>query len=94
MTTRRTIPLGLADGGPRFWRGLEELADTEAFREMMHREFPEQASEWSDPLTRRRFLTLDGPAQLGRGGLLPGSQLGERVRGGIPCLLDERRADE
>ncbi|MGE3806804.1 MAG: TAT-variant-translocated molybdopterin oxidoreductase, partial [Gemmataceae bacterium] len=43
-----------------FWRGLEELADTEEFREMMHREFPEQASEWTNPITRRRFLKLMG----------------------------------
>ncbi|HKB40285.1 MAG TPA: TAT-variant-translocated molybdopterin oxidoreductase, partial [Gemmataceae bacterium] len=44
--------------GRTFWRGLEELAGTEAFREMVQREFPHQASEWSDPISRRRFLTL------------------------------------
>jgi molybdopterin-containing oxidoreductase family iron-sulfur binding subunit len=46
--------------GPRYWRSLEELADTEQFREMLHREFPEQASEWISPLSRRRFLMLMG----------------------------------
>jgi molybdopterin-containing oxidoreductase family iron-sulfur binding subunit len=46
--------------GPVYWRSLEELADTEEFREMMDREFPEQASEWADPVTRRRFLMLMG----------------------------------
>jgi molybdopterin-containing oxidoreductase family iron-sulfur binding subunit len=42
------------------WRSLEELADTPAFEEMAHREFPAGASELSDELTRRRFLTLMG----------------------------------
>jgi MoCo/4Fe-4S cofactor protein with predicted Tat translocation signal len=46
--------------GPRFWRGLEELADTEAFRQYIQREFPEQASEWTDPSSRRNFLRLMG----------------------------------
>jgi molybdopterin-containing oxidoreductase family iron-sulfur binding subunit len=61
----RSVP---ATNGREFWRGLEELADTEAFREYMHREFPEQASVWSDPITRRRFLTLMG-ASLALAGL-------------------------
>src|SRR5262249_50887709 len=75
MTTRKTIPLDLAavrerlaGGGKQFWRSLEEVAGTEAFQEMLHREFPSQASEWTDPLTRRRFLTLMG-ASLALAGL-------------------------
>jgi molybdopterin-containing oxidoreductase family iron-sulfur binding subunit len=47
-------------GGAAYWRGLEELADTAAFREMMAREFPEQAGVWADPVTRRQFLTVMG----------------------------------
>ncbi len=46
--------------GPRYWRSLEELAQTEAFQEYLQREFPEHASEWTNPITRRRFLTLMG----------------------------------
>src|SRR5579884_3314330 len=46
--------------GRRFWRSLEEYLDTPEFQEMLHREFPEQASEWTNPMTRRRFLTLMG----------------------------------
>jgi molybdopterin-containing oxidoreductase family iron-sulfur binding subunit len=46
--------------GRRFWRSLEEYLDTPQFQEMLHREFPEQASEWTNPVTRRRFLTLMG----------------------------------
>ncbi|MGE3841444.1 MAG: TAT-variant-translocated molybdopterin oxidoreductase [Vicinamibacterales bacterium] len=47
-----------ADGGRTYWRSLDELADTPEFREMLHREFPEQASEFTDPKGRRRFLKL------------------------------------
>ena len=46
--------------GPRYWRSLEELAETEEFAHYLHREFPEQASEWSDPTSRRNFLRLMG----------------------------------
>jgi molybdopterin-containing oxidoreductase family iron-sulfur binding subunit len=46
--------------GPRFWRGLEELTETEEFREYLRREFPEQADQWTDPVTRRQFLVLMG----------------------------------
>src|SRR6188472_1088444 len=44
--------------GRLYWRSLGELADTPAFREYLHREFPEQASEWNDPKGRRDFLKL------------------------------------
>jgi molybdopterin-containing oxidoreductase family iron-sulfur binding subunit len=45
-------------GGKTWWRGLDELADTPEFREMLHREFPEAASEFDDPVGRRSFLKL------------------------------------
>ncbi len=48
------------ESGPRYWRGLEELAETEEFQEFLHREFPENASEWTDPASRRTFLKLMG----------------------------------
>ncbi len=44
--------------GRLFWRSIGELADTPEFREYLHREFPEQASEWNDPKGRRDFLKL------------------------------------
>jgi molybdopterin-containing oxidoreductase family iron-sulfur binding subunit len=44
--------------GRMYWRSLGELADTLEFREYLHREFPEQASEWNDPKGRRQFLKL------------------------------------
>jgi molybdopterin-containing oxidoreductase family iron-sulfur binding subunit len=44
--------------GRLYWRSLGEYADTPEFREYLHREFPEQASEWNDPKGRRQFLKL------------------------------------
>src|ERR1700682_227543 len=46
--------------GKRYWRSLEELAGAPDFQEMMRREFPDQAAEWTDVISRRRFLTLLG----------------------------------
>jgi MoCo/4Fe-4S cofactor protein with predicted Tat translocation signal len=46
--------------GPEYWRSLEELAGSEEFHEMMHREFPKGASEWLDGVSRRGFLQLMG----------------------------------
>lgn len=73
---RKTIPLDLAairdrldtTRGPHYWRSLEELAATDEFREFLHREFPEQAADWPDPVSRRRFLQLMG-ASLALAGL-------------------------
>src|SRR5215831_2193441 len=49
-----------ATSGRDYWRGLDELAETDEFREFLEREFPSQASEWNDPVGRRRFLKLMG----------------------------------
>lgn len=54
--------------GPGLWRSLEELAETPGFEEMLHREFPRQASEWNSSVDRRQFLGLAG-ASLGLAGL-------------------------
>jgi MoCo/4Fe-4S cofactor protein with predicted Tat translocation signal len=59
---------GDSSGGRRWWRSLEELAETPQFLEFLHREFPEQASEWSDPEGRRQFLKIMG-ASLALAGL-------------------------
>ena len=48
------------ENGRRLWRSLEELAETDEFVDMLHREFPENASELTDPVSRRRFLQLMG----------------------------------
>jgi molybdopterin-containing oxidoreductase family iron-sulfur binding subunit len=46
--------------GSEYWRTLEELSEAESFHEFLHREFPPRASEWEDPVGRRRFLQLMG----------------------------------
>ena len=66
MSADKTIDLAsvratlASSGGKQYWRSLEELADSEAFREIVQREFPEHASEWLDPVGRRGFLKLMG----------------------------------
>jgi molybdopterin-containing oxidoreductase family iron-sulfur binding subunit len=44
--------------GKTYWRSVDELADTPEFREMVGREFPTQAAEWIDPVSRRGFLKV------------------------------------
>ena len=44
--------------GQRYWRSLDELADTPEFREWVANEFPAGATELSDPLTRRHFMKI------------------------------------
>src|SRR5688500_1250069 len=44
--------------GKEYWRSLEALSGTAEFKEFLHREFPQNASEWLDPVGRRGFLKL------------------------------------
>src|SRR5687768_18030330 len=44
--------------GQQYWRSLEALSDTPEFKDFLHREFPQNASEWLDPVGRRGFLKL------------------------------------
>src|SRR5512138_1980474 len=57
-----------ASSGREYWRTLEELAETPEFEELLHREFPEQASVWDAGVDRRGFLRLMG-ASLALAGL-------------------------
>ena len=57
-----------ATQGQAYWRSLEELAETPEFVNYLHREFPENASEWHDAAGRRNFLKLMG-ASLALAGL-------------------------
>ena len=60
--------------GRHYWRSLDELADTPEFKDWLHREFPQGASEMEDGHSRRQFLklmsasfALAGVATLGAG---------------------------
>jgi len=44
--------------GKRYWRSLDELANTPEFQAAVEREFPSAAQEWVDPVSRRGFLKL------------------------------------
>jgi molybdopterin-containing oxidoreductase family iron-sulfur binding subunit len=56
--------------GKRYWKSLDELAETESFQELMREEFPRQsgAGEWVDAVSRRGFLKVMG-ASLAMAGL-------------------------
>ncbi len=58
--------------GPAFWRGLEELADDDRFRQFLATEYPRHASDWDESLdrgfSRRRFLEL-GMASMALAGM-------------------------
>ena len=58
-----------ASRGREYWRSLEELANTEGFQDLLEREFPRQAAEWTDDAAgRRQFLKVMG-ASLALAGL-------------------------
>ena len=48
--------------GKRFWKNLDELADTPQFQDLMQEEFPRQASggEWVNSVSRRGFMKVMG----------------------------------
>ncbi len=54
--------------GREYWQSLEELAASEDFDELLHREFPQQAAVWDEGTDRRTFLKLMG-ASLALAGL-------------------------
>src|SRR5262249_31957482 len=49
---------GAAVYGRTYWRSLDELANTNEFRDWLEREFPAGASEWTDPVSRRHFVKI------------------------------------
>ncbi|HEX7570267.1 MAG TPA: TAT-variant-translocated molybdopterin oxidoreductase, partial [Verrucomicrobiae bacterium] len=69
--------------GRRYWRSLNELADTPEFKDWLHREFPVGASEMvEDGTSRRQFLKImsasfafAGVATLGAGCRRPEEKL-------------------
>ena len=76
-----------------YWRSLNELAQNEEYRKFAEREFPENATELSDGVSRRNFLQIMG-ASVALAGLascrkpvqkiLPYTRQPEHVVPGIP----------
>ena len=67
-----------ATTGRRYWRSLDELGDTPEFKQWLEREFPQGASEFTDPGVAAAFcqnhvrvVRARGPGRDGRG-LPPG----------------------
>jgi molybdopterin-containing oxidoreductase family iron-sulfur binding subunit len=54
--------------GKKYWRSVDELADTAEFQAAVEKEFPTSAQEWVDPVSRRGFMKLMG-ASLALAGL-------------------------
>ena len=46
--------------GKKYWRSIDELADTPEFQQEVAREFPTAAQEWVDPVSRRGFMKIMG----------------------------------
>ena len=42
----------------KYWRSLDQLAETEEFKKIAQREFPEGASQMNNAWSRRNFMTL------------------------------------
>jgi molybdopterin-containing oxidoreductase family iron-sulfur binding subunit len=86
-------PSERASSGPRYWRNLEELAQSPGFREAMAREFPQGASEMNG-VDRRQFVKIMA-ASFALGGIgLSGCRrpevnvlpFGKSVEGAVPGL--------
>ncbi|MBI3849762.1 MAG: TAT-variant-translocated molybdopterin oxidoreductase [Verrucomicrobia bacterium] len=83
------------ESGPKYWRSLDQLADTPEFRQWVEREFPAGASEFTDPVSRRHFVKIMSAsfllAGLGLTGcrrpeenILPFSKMPENYTHGVP----------
>src|SRR3974377_1895226 len=83
--------------GRKYWRSLDELTETPEFRQWVEREFPEGASEWNDPVSRRHFMKIMSASfllgGLGRAGsgcrrpvekIMPFSKMPENYTHGVP----------
>jgi molybdopterin-containing oxidoreductase family iron-sulfur binding subunit len=83
--------------GPRYWKSLDDLAETPAFRDWVEREFPAGASEM-EGVNRRHFMKIMaasfGLAGLGMSGcrrpehtILPYARQPENVIPGVPVYF-------
>jgi molybdopterin-containing oxidoreductase family iron-sulfur binding subunit len=60
--------------GKRFWRSIDELANTEEFQAAVEKEFPGSAQEWVDPVSRRGFLKVMSASMALAGLAVPSSR--------------------
>ncbi len=58
----------LQQNGKEYWRSVEEFVDAPEFEEFVKYEYPAQAEEWDDSLSRRNFIKVMG-ASLALAGL-------------------------
>jgi len=60
LSPMKTIPPPCPEPevGPKYWRSLDQLAETPEFNEWVEREFPAGASEFTDPVSRRNFVKI------------------------------------
>ncbi|HEY6166623.1 MAG TPA: TAT-variant-translocated molybdopterin oxidoreductase, partial [Verrucomicrobiae bacterium] len=56
----KTIPPACPEPevGPKYWRSLDQVADSPEFRQWLEREFPQGASEFTDGQSRRHFVKI------------------------------------
>ena len=50
----------LRQNGKEYWRSVEEFVDAPEFEEFVKHEYPEQAEEWDNSLSRRNFVKVMG----------------------------------
>ena len=54
------MPAEPATTAPDQWQSIDQWMDTPAFRDMMRDEFPDDAGDWLDPVSRRQMIGLMG----------------------------------
>ncbi|HLP40506.1 MAG TPA: TAT-variant-translocated molybdopterin oxidoreductase, partial [Fibrobacteria bacterium] len=55
-----SLNLDPKQSGKQYWKSLDELAEAPEFKDFLHREFPEGASELGNGVSRRQFLQVMG----------------------------------
>jgi MoCo/4Fe-4S cofactor protein with predicted Tat translocation signal len=96
MSKTITPPCPEHESGPKYWRSLDQLADTPEFRRWVEREFPSGASELTDPVTRRHFMKIMSASFLLAGLGLSGCRRPEsagKLRPRPAAILCNRDAD-
>ena len=59
-TTDEATGAGPSSPAPELWHGIDQWMGSPEFQKLMKDEFPEDAPEWLDPVTRRQALKLMG----------------------------------